>query len=96
MKTPEPMTLRLRPTVSGGRVKLSLSGSLPSAQTPQSRRHLLSLLDAAAGPARLDVVLSVDESESWAWSEPWTEALDEVANTFSVRFAVPRGRHAGR
>lgn len=90
------MTLHLKPMASGAHLQLSLHGTLPQAQPPQSRRRLLATLELAARPGVLDVVLSADASDDWAWSQPWTDALDEVASVFSVRFAVRGGRHAGR
>lgn len=96
MKTPEPMKLHLRPTASGEHLQLSLHGMLPQAQTPQSRRRLLAMLESVARPAALDVALSADGMDGWAWSHPWTDALDDVVSVFSVRFVARGGRRAGR
>lgn len=90
------MTLHLTPTASGEHLQLSLHGTLPQEQTPQTRRRLLAMLESVARPAALDVALSADGSDDWAWSQPWTDALDEVASVFSVRFIARGGRRAGR
>lgn len=88
VKSPDQITLELRPLHGGSYTQLVLSGPVCTDPNPRTLHQFLSMF-ARWNCCPVDVVLSVD-AQTASWSEVWTNVLASIPERhLEIRFQLP-------